>query len=115
MEKRRLTPPNTSVTSEYAIESETGHLTILSNSHHKQPKRTSSPFRRVKSDAGDNLKPGFSDNSFEAKHGKDQWGHRANETLSQVKGKDFRREKGKKKRGGYKGGPISTEVNSIKF
>ncbi len=45
----------------------------------------------------------------------DVWGSKADAVLSQVKGKDFRHEKTKKKRGTYKGGPITTSVNSIKF
>ena len=39
----------------------------------------------------------------------------AAEQLIKVRGKDFRHEKTKKKRGSYKGGPISTSCNSFKF
>lgn len=35
--------------------------------------------------------------------------------MSQVRGKDFRHEKTKKKRGSYKGGLIDNNVNSFKF
>ena len=35
--------------------------------------------------------------------------------LTQVRGKDFRHEKTKKKRGSYKGGLIDNNVNSFKF
>ena len=35
--------------------------------------------------------------------------------LSQVRGKDFRHEKTKKKRGSYRGGLIDDNVNSFKF
>ena len=43
------------------------------------------------------------------------WGARASEVLLQVRGKDFRHEKTKKKRGSYRGGIISMAVNSVKF
>lgn len=43
------------------------------------------------------------------------WGERANEVLKYTKGKVFRHEKQKKKRGSYRGGRIDTHVNSIKF
>lgn len=43
------------------------------------------------------------------------WGERANLDLIRTKGKSFRHEKTKKKRGSYRGGSISFEVNSIRF
>lgn len=43
------------------------------------------------------------------------WGERANLDLIHTKGKSFRHEKTKKKRGSYRGGAISFEVNSIRF
>jgi len=43
------------------------------------------------------------------------WGARASEVLLRVRGKDFRHEKTKKKRGTYRGGLISNAVNSIKL
>lgn len=43
------------------------------------------------------------------------WGEKANDVLKFTKGKSFRHEKTKKKRGSYRGGAISTTVNSIKF
>lgn len=43
------------------------------------------------------------------------WGQKANNVLKFTKGKSFRHEKTKKKRGSYVGGAISTTVNSIKF
>ena len=43
------------------------------------------------------------------------WGERASHDLINTQGKSFRHEKTKKKRGSYKGGPIDTSVNSIKF
>ena len=57
------------------------------------------------------------DNSFHSKKGFDAWGERAAQDLGRVKGKDFRHEKTKKKRGSYRGGKIdiSPSGNSIKF
>jgi nucleolin len=56
------------------------------------------------------------DNSFEAKRGaRGSWGEKANKDLKFTKGKSFRHEKTKKKRGTYRGGAIDTSVNSIKF
>ena len=46
---------------------------------------------------------------------KGSWGEKAFRDLSVTKGKSFRQEKTKKKRGSYKGGQISTSVHSIKF
>lgn len=43
------------------------------------------------------------------------WGHKAYNDLKDTRGKNFRHEKTKKKRGSYSGGVISTDVNSIKF
>jgi len=56
------------------------------------------------------------DNSFEAKIGaRGDWGEKANADLKFTKGKSFRHEKTKKKRGSYRGGNINVSVNSIKF
>lgn len=43
------------------------------------------------------------------------WGERANEDLRFTRGKSFRHEKTKKKRGSYRGGQIDVTVNSIRF
>lgn len=44
------------------------------------------------------------------------WGEKANKDLIVTKGKSFRHEKTKKKRGSYRGGAIDTsQVHSIKF
>jgi len=46
----------------------------------------------------------------------DSWGQAAYDTLKYTKGKSFRHEKTKKKRGSYRGGSIdATTVNSVKF
>lgn len=43
------------------------------------------------------------------------WGEKANHDLKFTRGKSFRHEKTKKKRGSYRGGSIAMTVNSIKF
>ena len=43
------------------------------------------------------------------------YGAKAEEVLGAVRGKNFRHEKTKKKRGSYRGGAIDFGVNSIKF
>ena len=48
-------------------------------------------------------------------HAFDTWGAKANQDLIVTKGKSFRHEKTKKKRGSYRGGEINMGVNSIKF
>ena len=51
----------------------------------------------------------------EGTYGKDGYGAKASDILVKVRGKDFRREKTKKKRGTYMGGRISMEVKSTRF
>jgi hypothetical protein len=46
------------------------------------------------------------DNTYLGTFGANGWGHKANEVLARVRGKDFRHEKTKKKRGSYRGGAI---------
>ncbi|KAI1894544.1 hypothetical protein AGOR_G00116880 [Albula goreensis] len=73
------------------------------------------PFRRIR-DEEIEVDPRLANNSFDAKLGANgDWGQKANEVLRFTKGKSFRHEKTKKKRGSYRGGAISTSVNSIKF
>nr|XP_046917161.1 nucleolar and coiled-body phosphoprotein 1-like [Dermatophagoides farinae] len=78
-------------------------------------KKTNTPFRRVNVEQVEIARPDLRDNSFNSKRGFDRWGEQAAAKLSTVRGKDFRREKTKKKRGSYGGGPINMGVNSIKF
>lgn len=72
------------------------------------------PFRRVIAETIP-VDPKFSDNSFDAKRGFDEWGAKASQDLLVTRGKSFRHEKTKKKRGSYRGGAINTGVASIKF
>ena len=56
------------------------------------------------------------DNSYVGTFGESGYGFGAQQILGQVRGKDFRHEKTKKKRGTYRGGIIETgAVNSFKF
>lgn len=84
----------------------------------KKGKKTSTPerFQRVKVEEVEFHDPRLMDYSHESK-GDDAWGAKANAILSAVRGKDFRHEKTKKKRGSYSGagGYITQQVNSIKF
>ncbi|KAJ7553103.1 hypothetical protein O6H91_06G084300 [Diphasiastrum complanatum] len=73
-------------------------------------------FQRVKLDEVTFADPRLQNNSYWAKDGAEMgWGAKAEEVLGQVKGRDFRHEKTKKKRGSYKGGAIDLHSRSIKF
>ncbi|KAL3745857.1 hypothetical protein ACJRO7_014888 [Eucalyptus globulus] len=77
---------------------------------------TAKAFQRIKVDevlyADDRLK----DNSYWAKDGAETgYGAKAQEVLGQVRGRDFRHEKTKKKRGSYRGGQIDLQSHSVKF
>ena len=54
-------------------------------------------------------------NSDVNQFGEDGYGHKANKVLSTVRGKDFRHEKTKRKRGTYTGGNITMASNSFKY
>eukprot|EP00894_Picocystis_sp_ML_P001113 jgi/Pico_ML_1/51630/g2624.t1 len=73
-------------------------------------------FQRVKAEEWMGRKGAF-DNSYWSKSGaEDGYGAKAEQVLGQVKGRDFRHEKNKKKRSTYRGGLIETAaVHSIKF
>nr|AAM61154.1 unknown [Arabidopsis thaliana] len=80
----------------------------LSNS--KEPKK---PFQRVNVDE---IVYTENSNSYYSKGGAEiGYGLKAQEVLGQVRGRDFRHEKTKKKRGSYRGGLIDQESHSTKF
>ena len=93
----------------------------------KKDKGGNVPFQRIKSDEVQYLKvrggkteaDRLLDNTFESKFAdgtiREDYGAKASAILVAVRGKDFRHEKTKKKRGTYKGGPIDLASNSIKF
>ncbi|EYU38736.1 hypothetical protein MIMGU_mgv1a009266mg [Erythranthe guttata] len=73
-------------------------------------------FQRVKVEEVKFADERLQDNSYWAKDGADiGYGAKAQEVLGQVKGRDFRHEKTKKKRGSYRGGQIDLHSHSIKF
>lgn len=73
-------------------------------------------FRRVNINQVQYSDSRLKDNSYWAKGGADQgYGAKAQEQLGVVRGRDFRHEKTKKKRGSYRGGLIDVQSHSIKF
>ncbi|XP_038696386.1 lisH domain-containing protein C1711.05-like isoform X2 [Tripterygium wilfordii] len=74
------------------------------------------PFQRVNVDEIVFRDERLQDNSYWAKDGAENgYGAKAQEILGQVKGRGFRHEKTKKKRGSYRGGQIDLHSHSIKF
>lgn len=94
----------------------------------KKQRKKAEPFRRVREEEvevfpTDKFLPNclqvdsaLVDNSYEGTFGGDGWGAKASRDLLVTRGKSFRHEKTKKKRGSYKGGPIDpSSVKSFKF
>ncbi|GAB2291411.1 hypothetical protein Dimus_025667 [Dionaea muscipula] len=78
--------------------------------------RTLTAFQRVKAEEIVFADERLQDNSYWAKDGADcGYGAKAQEILGQVKGRGFRHEKTKKKRGSYRGGQIDLQSHSVKF
>ncbi|KAG7966069.1 hypothetical protein I3843_08G031500 [Carya illinoinensis] len=78
--------------------------------------KTANAFQRVKSDEVVFTDERLKDNSYWAKGGAESgYGAKAQEILGQVRGRDFRHEKTKKKRGTYRGGQIDLQSHSIRF
>ncbi|KAF6155641.1 hypothetical protein GIB67_034736 [Kingdonia uniflora] len=78
--------------------------------------KTVNAFQRVKIDEVEFADERLQDNSYWAKSGADSgYGAKAQEVLGQVRGRDFRHEKTKKKRGSYRGGQIDFDTHSVKF
>ncbi|KAK4757798.1 hypothetical protein SAY87_019099 [Trapa incisa] len=77
---------------------------------------TTKAFQRIKADEVEFADERLKDNSYWAKGGAEiGYGAKAQEVLGQVRGKDFRHEKTKKKRGSYRGGQIDLQTHSVKF
>ncbi|MCO5594093.1 hypothetical protein L7F22_048114 [Adiantum nelumboides] len=73
-------------------------------------------FKRVEVEKVSFSDPRLGDNSYWAKDGAEEgYGAKAQEVLGLVRGRDFRHEKTKKKRGSYRGGIIGLQSHSIKF
>ncbi|XP_022753443.1 lisH domain-containing protein C1711.05-like [Durio zibethinus] len=78
-----------------------------------EPKK---PFQRVNIDDVVFVDSRLEDNSYWAKDGAENgYGAKAQGILGQVRGRDFRHEKTKKKRGSYRGGQIDLQSHSVKF
>ncbi|GMI97534.1 hypothetical protein HRI_003422700 [Hibiscus trionum] len=78
-----------------------------------QPKK---PFQRVNVEEVVFVDTRLEDNSYWAKDGAETgYGAKAQEVLGQVRGRGFRHEKTKKKRGSYRGGQIDFDSHSVKF
>lgn len=105
-------PPETPEASDSGIEEDKKKANAATVSGKK--KTPNAPFRRVQAENVE-VEKKLSDNSFESKRGFDTWGAKASQDLLVTKGKSFRHEKTKKKRGSYKGGAINMGVASIKF
>ncbi|XP_042016621.1 nucleolar and coiled-body phosphoprotein 1-like isoform X1 [Salvia splendens] len=89
-------------------------------SANKQPKSseptTAKAFQRVKIDEVEFVDDRLQDNSYWAKDGAETgYGAKAQEVLGQVKGRGFRHEKTKRKRGSYRGGQMDLQSHSVKF
>ncbi|KNA05299.1 hypothetical protein SOVF_191730 [Spinacia oleracea] len=81
-----------------------------------ETRTSANAFRRVKEEEVEFVDERLQDNSYWAKDGADSgYGAKAQEVLGQVRGRDFRHEKTKKKRGSYRGGQIDLDSHSIKF
>ncbi|OTA89538.1 hypothetical protein M434DRAFT_14551 [Hypoxylon sp. CO27-5] len=76
----------------------------------KNPRGQNQPFSRIRKDVS--IDPRLSSNAY-VSHG---YGEKAHQDLIVTKGKGFTKEKNKKKRGSYKGGPLDIHKSrSIKF
>ncbi|KAI8807705.1 SRP40, C-terminal domain-containing protein [Cladochytrium replicatum] len=91
--------------------------TTMNEEEDKRKKRNSNvPFQRVDASAVSFIDDRLKDNSFTAKIGAESsYGLKAHQDLIVTRGKGFRTEKNKKKRGSYRGGKIDMGSHSIKF
>ncbi|KAE9601629.1 hypothetical protein Lal_00040620 [Lupinus albus] len=81
-----------------------------------EQKTAKKAFQRVEADKVEFADERLQDNSYWAKDGAESgYGAKAQEILGQVRGRDFRHEKTKKKRGTYRGGQIDLYSHSVKF
>ncbi len=81
------------------------------------PSNERRPFQRVRPEDVTFVDNRLKDNTYESKGGSDvhSYGFKAHQDLIVVRGKNFRTEKNKKKKGAYKGGAIDMNSHSIKF
>ncbi|RHN64672.1 putative transcription factor interactor and regulator LisH family [Medicago truncatula] len=99
--------------------SENGAVQKSQKKKHKESseqKPVKAAFQRVQVDKVEFVDERLQDNSYWAKDGAESgYGAKAEEILGQVRGRDFRHEKTKKKRGTYRGGLIDLHSHSVKF
>ncbi|KAI0373018.1 hypothetical protein BV20DRAFT_938852, partial [Pilatotrama ljubarskyi] len=82
----------------------------------KKPRKSNTPFQRIKPEAVKFADERLKDNRFEARGASEtDYGAKAARDLSVTRGAGFRKEKNKKKRGSYRGGEITMQSYSIKF
>lgn len=82
----------------------------------KQPRKSNTPFQRIKPEAVEFHDERLRDNAFESRGASsNDYGARASQDLIVTRGDGFRKEKNKKKRGSYRGGEITMQSHSIKF
>lgn len=95
-----------------------GHTASKSRKKEKQSHepKTVNAFQRVKIEEVKFVDERLQDNSYWALDETGSgYGAKAQEVLGQVRGRDFRHEKTKKKRGSYRGGQIDLNSHSVKF
>ncbi|KAJ7955853.1 nucleolar and coiled-body phosphoprotein 1 [Quillaja saponaria] len=96
-------------------EKSSAHKSLKKHDDSLEP-RTVKAFQRVKIDEVEFVDERLKDNSYWGKGGAESgYGAKAEEVLGQVRGRNFRHEKTKKKRGSYRGGQIDIQSHSIKF
>ncbi|KAF8584087.1 hypothetical protein K439DRAFT_1346981 [Ramaria rubella] len=77
----------------------------------KKPRKSNTPFRRIKAETVEFYDERLKDNAFVSKGGStNDYGARANQDLIVTRGDGFRKEKNKKKRGSYRGGEITVRI-----
>ncbi|GJJ12309.1 hypothetical protein Clacol_006550 [Clathrus columnatus] len=89
---------------------------VNGNGHHKKPRKSNTPFQRIKAENIVFRDERLKDNTFLARGGADNdYGAKANQDLIVTRGEGFRKEKNKKKRGSYRGGEITVRINFCSF
>ncbi|KZT69762.1 hypothetical protein DAEQUDRAFT_709480 [Daedalea quercina L-15889] len=94
----------------------TASTSVNGNGKKGKPRKSNTPFQRIKADDIKFVDERLKDNTFESRGaGAGDYGERAARDLIVTRGAGFRKEKNKKKRGSYRGGDITMQSFSIKF
>ena len=108
-------PPPTSIPASSLLQNASPSFPVKSKGE-KGPRVSGEAFKRVDAEVwSKEIIEGLEDNSYEKAFGTDGYGAKASAVLMTVRGKDFRHEKTKKKRGSYRGGDITLASNSYKY